>query len=59
VIIMQVRLSVRWGSYLQGDVVSVSEARAKALTDAGFGKILDAPKEPEAVPAESKRTGKK
>jgi len=57
---MQVRLSVRWGSHLQGDIVSVSDARAQALADAGFGKILDAPKETEAVPAEStKRAAKK
>lgn len=39
---MQVRLLSRWGSRMQGDVVSVSAERAKALRDAGIGKIIGA-----------------
>lgn len=42
---MEVRLKVRWGSYLQGDVVSVSPERAKALVEAEYGKYVDPPVE--------------
>lgn len=42
---MEVRLLTRWGSRLQGDTVSVSVERAKALAEAGIGRILDAPAE--------------
>jgi hypothetical protein len=38
---MRVRLLVRWGSRLQGDVISVSNERARALEEAGYGKALD------------------
>lgn len=38
---MEVRLLTRWGSRFQGDVVSVSDERAKALAEAGIGKILN------------------
>jgi hypothetical protein len=41
--VMEVRLLTRWGSRLQGDIVSVSDARAKALEEAGFAKILGTP----------------
>lgn len=42
---MEVRLLTRWGSRLQGDIVSVSDERAKALAEAGFGKIIGAAKQ--------------
>lgn len=41
---MEVRLAARWGSRMQGDVVSVSDARALALQEAGIGRIINAPK---------------
>lgn len=40
---MEVRLLTRWGSRLQGDVVSVSAERAEALAEAGIGKIVGVP----------------
>lgn len=47
---MRVRLMTRWGSWMQNDVVSVSDARAAALQEAGIGRIIDEPKaeEPKA-----------
>ena len=53
---MEVRLKVRWGSYLQGDVVSVSPERAKALVEAEYGKYVDPPVE--EVPAAEKAPAK-
>lgn len=40
---MEVRLTCRWGSYLQGSIISVSVPRAKALVEAGFGKYVNPP----------------
>ena len=37
---MEVRLLTRWGSRMQGDIVSVSAERAVALADAGIGRIM-------------------
>ena len=41
---VEVRLLTRWGSRLQGDVVSVSDARAQALQEEGIGRIINVPK---------------
>ena len=40
---MEVRLLARWGSRMQGDIVSVSAERAVALADAGIGRIMGQP----------------
>jgi stringent starvation protein B len=42
---MDVRLKTRWGSYLQGSIVSVSDARALALQDAGICSIIAEPEQ--------------
>lgn len=47
---MEVRLLTRWGSRLQGDVISVSVERAHALEEAGIGKILEVLVEAETEP---------
>lgn len=41
---MEVRLLTRWGSRMQGDIVSVSDERAIALQEAGIGRVINAPK---------------
>ena len=56
---MEVRLLTRWGSRLQGDIVSVSDARAKALQDAGIGRILNAPQPEPKEEAEAPKPGPK
>ena len=56
---MEVRLLTRWGSRLQGDIVSVSDARAKALQDAGIGRILNAPKSEPKEEVEAPKPGPK
>jgi hypothetical protein len=58
---MEVRLLTRWGSRLQGDVVSVSDARAQALQEEGIGRIINVPKveEPKAEEAEGPKAKKK
>lgn len=52
---MLVRLVTRWGSWMANDVVSVSDARAEALQEAGIGRIIDAikPKVEEAPEEEA------
>jgi len=55
---MRIRLLTRWGSYLQGAIVSVSVARAAALVEAGYGKYVDQPKA-EADPKPAKQQHKK
>lgn len=50
---MQVRLLTRWGSYLQGSTVSVSDARAMALVEAGIARFLPG-EGPKAAPVEEK-----
>lgn len=47
---MRVRLMTRWGSWMQNDVVSVSDARAAALQEAGIGRIIDDPKAEHVAP---------
>lgn len=37
---MEVRLTSRWAGRFSGDIVSVSDARAKALQEAGIGRII-------------------
>ena len=44
---MRVRLLTRWGSRMQGDVVSVSDERGQYLESEGIGKMLDPLPEPE------------
>jgi hypothetical protein len=56
---MEVRLLTRWGSRLQGDVVSVSDERALALQEAGIGRILNAPKVEKEEPKAEKPKPKK
>ncbi|MFP5223112.1 MAG: hypothetical protein ACLGSA_12550 [Acidobacteriota bacterium] len=51
---MRVRLLTRWGSRMQGDIVSVSDERGKYLESEGIGKMMDPLPEPEkGVEAES------
>lgn len=38
---MRVRLKKRWGSRLQGDIISVSVERAKVLAESGIAVMLD------------------
>jgi len=45
---MRVRLLTRWGSRMQGDIVSVSDERGQYLESEGIGKMLDHLPEPEA-----------
>lgn len=40
---MEIRLIERWGSRLQGDIVSVSPERAAALVEAGVGRYVVEP----------------
>lgn len=49
---MDVRLLTRWGSRMQGDIVSVSAERAVALADAGIGRIMGQPEVQPEVQAE-------
>ena len=52
---MRVRLMTRWAGWMQNDVVSVSDARAVAMQEAGIGRIIDAikPKVEEAPEEEA------
>jgi len=38
---MRVRLLTRWGSRLRGDIVSVSDERARLLEAEGIATVLD------------------
>lgn len=59
---MRVRLTTRWGSHLPNSTVSVSDARAKALVEAGIARYLpgESPENPvekvEAAEEEPART---
>jgi hypothetical protein len=57
---MRIRLLTRWGSYLQGAIVSVSATRAAALVEAGYGKYVDQPMaETNPKPAKQSKNDKK